>query len=654
MYRYITRWLVFLLLLASVVQADENPLTQEERLRTPVTVQQRMIMLPELLREIGKQTGVRLTCARDLSVDKLTVFVKDKPAVEVLTHIATLVMGEWHKTKGGYSLAQTAKARKWEEELLTWDRENRLQKARETIETYMTYSEKDYAELVRQVRQQREAKQAGKPPSVVVTPGGQQMRFVGPILGSGEDDYAELHNYLLGRILRGFTRAQWQAFWRGEVFVAATFDLPGALRLPPETLEWLRQSVQLELPYVQDELAEAFRRQRLSEAESTQHVLLLFALDEQSGSVRTTIARYNPESPSPRTLGTIGGAAMFTAKQSPHRLEEHPCQQYWGQWQTDPKNPSSPEWLASKIAPLPNAPKPTSEYSRFLFSYPPFTLADYLQWLSQNTSINILADAYRTAWNAYIDLPFHVPGETVGEWLRRIAKSFRKAWWHAEGEWLLVKHADFWRLRPTELPEAIVRQIEKKIARGQIDTLLDDYAALAGSITPAHRKRVQIKGGYAVRFPIYYIVQFHLPFLRFWASLNWAQKNATLRDGFIPLRTLSAKQRQTFMQCVMEDMLMHLGSIALPFEGLQEPPEPGLVASLIIARRYEAEGMHALSNWHSLEELQWVIKREKQLNPGKEYRIVERDALECHYEFVVHPLLRHRSRLILTPLLGGN
>ncbi|MGQ9879325.1 MAG: hypothetical protein ACUVSV_00475 [Armatimonadota bacterium] len=649
------RWLVLTISLLPLctVRADENPLMQEERLRKPVTVRQKMVLLPDLLRDIGKQTGVNLTCTRDLSADKLTVFVEGKPASEVLTHIATLMMGEWRKTTEGYSLSQKAQAQKWQEELLAWDRENRLQDARKTVETYMMHSERDYAELVRQVRRQREARWAGGPPNVLVTPGGEQIRIFTPVSAS-EDDYAELHNYLLGRILKGFTRAQWQAFWRGEVFVAATFDLPGALRLPPETLEWLQQSVQLGLPYEQEELAEAIRRQKLSEAESTQHVLLLFALDEQAGSVRTKIARYIPELPEPLTFGSIGSAAMFTTKQPLHQLEEHPCLQHWAQWQTEPRSPSSPKWLASKIVPNPNAPKPVSKYSRFLLPHPPFTLADYLQWLSQNTSnINIIADAYRTAWNAYADLPFHVTGETVGDWLQRIANSPRKAWWHAEDEWLLVKHADFWQLRPTELPEATVRQIEKKIAQGQIDTLLDDYAALAGSITPAHRYRLQMPGGYVVGFPLL-IVQDHLPFLRLWASLNRVQKNATLRDGFIPLQTLSATQQRTFVQCAMEAMLEHLDTTALPFEGLSEPHGPGLVASLISAKRYEAEGMRALTNWHSLEDLQRAIEWDKKFDPGKEYRIVERDALECHYEFVVHPMLRLRSRLILTPLLGGD
>lgn len=140
---------------------------QEELLRKPVTVRQKMILLPELLRDIGKQTEVNLTCTRDLSADKLTVFVEEKPASEVLTHIATLMMGEWRKTEEGYSLSQKARAQKWEEELLAGDRENRLQKARKTVETYMAYSEKDYAELV---RQQREARLSEKPPSVLTHP----------------------------------------------------------------------------------------------------------------------------------------------------------------------------------------------------------------------------------------------------------------------------------------------------------------------------------------------------------------------------------------------------------------------------------------------------------------------------------------------------
>lgn len=652
------RWLILLLplLWAGVARAEENPLAQDERLRQPVTIRQKRILLPELLRDIGRQTQVNLTCTRDLSADKLTVFVKGKPAVEVLTHVATLVMGEWHKTKHGYNLAQTAQAQNWEEELLAWDRENRLQDARKTVETYMAYSQKDYANLVRQVRQQREAAQAGKPPDVIVL-GGQQLRLFQPIHAPAPDDYVELHNYLLGRVLRTFSRAQWQAFWRGDIFMAATFDLPGALSLPPETLQWLRQSVQLELPYEQDEedkAAQAFRQNRLSEAERTQHVLLLFGLDEEAGSVRTNIARYLPDLPTPRTFHSVGGAVIHTHRQPLHRLEEHPCLQFWAGWQTDLEKASSAQWLTTKIVPDANAPQPISEYNKASLRTPPFTLADYLQWLSENTSLNLVADCYRTVWNVYDHIPFHVPGETIGGWLQRVTgASFRKAWWHAEGDWLLVKHQDFWRLRRTELPEGTVRQIEKKIARGQIDALLDDYAALAGSMTPAHQRRLDISGGYAVGFPLF-IVRDHLPFLRLWASLSQAQKVTGLRDGFIPLQALSAAQQQTFMRCAKEAMMEHLGMTTVPFEGMTEPPGPGLVVSLITAKRYEAEGMPALTNWHSLEDLQRTVELHKQIDPSKEYRIVEREALECHYAFVLHPLLTLRSRLILTPLLGGD
>jgi len=640
-------------LAAGVWAQQTNPLIEEEALRKPVTVQSKMILLPDLLREVGKQTGVSLTCGRELANDKLTLFVREKPALELLRHVATILMGEWRKTKGGYMLAQGEQARKWEEELLAWDRENRLQDARKTVETYMEHSRRDYAELVREVRQQREAREAGSPPVFLATPGGEQIRIVGPTRGMEQDDYADLHNYLLGRLLNGFTSAQWQAFWQGEPFVAATFDLPGALRLPPETLQWLRESVQLELPFEDDEIAQMVRRQRLSEAESIQQVLLLFALDEEAGSVRTKIARFTPFLPLPLTFGSLGGAVILTMREPLHKIEEHPCLKHWAQWQTPVDKATSTEWLKQEIVINKTKPEIVSEYSGALLLRTPFTLAEYLQWLSQHVSIPIVADAYRVVWNASTEIPFHVSGETVIDWLKRVVGSApNTAWWRAEGDWLLVKHTDFWRLRHTELPETTIRQVEKRIAQNQFAALLDDYATLAATMTKAHRRRMETPGGYALRFPTFFI-HTHFPLLRFWSTLNRAQRTAALRDGFLALERLSRPQQQSFVRCALEAMLEWLGTTASPSEATVEPPGPGLLISLITARRYEVLGMRSLTNFTTREEAERVMERQRRFDPGKEYRIVERETVECHYEWVLQPPLRFRSRLILTPLLAS-
>lgn len=644
------------ILAVAVWSAPTSPLAEEEALRRLVTVRNKMILLPDLLREVGKQTGVTLTCGRELANDKLTVFVKEKPAVELLGHVATILMGEWRKTKDGYLLVQTAQARKWEEELLAWERENRLQDARKTVETYMKQSQRNYAELVREVRQQREAREAGRPPDVLVTPTGERIRVVGPVRSPGEDDYADLHNYLLGRVLSGFTPAQWQAFWQGETFVAATFDLPGALRLPPETLQWLREGVQLELPFEDDQPAQLERRRLLSEAESTQQVLLLFALDEEAGSVRTEIVRFMPSIPLTRTFGSVGGAVMHADRKPLHQLEEHPCLKHWSQWQTPVDKVASTEWLKTEIVPDENKPEPVSEYHGIPFSrQTPFTLAEYLQWLSEHVTVPIVADAYRKVWNQYESIPFHVPGETVADWLKRMmAPKVHEAWWRAEGDWLLVKHSDFWRLRHTELPENTLRQIERRIAQEQFAALLDDYAALAATMTKAQQRRMEMPGGYALRFATHFVFR-DLPFLRFWGTLNRAQKTAALRDGFLSLELLPRSQQQSLVRCALEAMLGWFGTIVTPFEGMAEPPGAGLSVSMVTAKRYEVLGIRSATNFATREEAEQVIEDSRRVgDPNKEYRIVEREMVECHYEWVLHPQLRLRSRLILTPLLASD
>lgn len=101
-------WLLAIVCATGAWAQQTNPLADEQALRKAVTIQNKMILLPELLREVGKQTGVSLTCAREMANDKLTVFVKEKLAVELLGHVATIVAGEWRKTRDDYAKLATS------------------------------------------------------------------------------------------------------------------------------------------------------------------------------------------------------------------------------------------------------------------------------------------------------------------------------------------------------------------------------------------------------------------------------------------------------------------------------------------------------------------------------------------------------------------
>lgn len=246
-----TTWLLTVALtsvLAVAVWAQQtSPLAEEEALRQLVTVQNKMILLPDLLREVSKQTGVSLSCGRELSNDKLTVFVKGKPAVELLGHVATIVMGEWRRTKDGY---------------------------------------------------------------------------------------------MIGRALRAFSSEQWQRFWAGELYIASTLRLPGALPLPADALRWVIQRKTLGLPPEQVERGEA----EIPEEQIPENLIVIAGIDANAG-LTAAMVEILPET-----------ALLRRHEYSPprFRLDEpevtrHPLVAYWQAWQTKPEEMAQlPVWIRGK------------------------------------------------------------------------------------------------------------------------------------------------------------------------------------------------------------------------------------------------------------------------------------------------------------------
>ena len=645
-------------LVAMAVRAQEAvSLAEVEALRQPVTVREKMILLPDLLREVSRRTGVTLTAERDLAGDKLTVFVKDVSAEDLLRRIATIVMGEWRKTREGYQLAQTAQAKRWEEELLALERENRLQSARRAVQIYMQQAQRPYAELVREARKKLQAMMEGRPRDVLQTPSGETIPIVGITSLPSNLDYAELPYYLIGRLLRGFSPQQWQAFWRGEPFFASTLNLPGTLPLPPEALEWDKQSVHLRLPLgdSQEErrLREVLLRQ--AEREPTQHILLVFALDEGAGTIRSSIYRVKPMMVEP--YSSIGGVVVNTAREPKHRVEEHPCFQWWNRWQTGEEEAAEAVALQAKVNMAPGEQLPVSEYAPLPApgrAY--FTLADYLEWLARRTDLQIVADAYRYPWNRFDDTPFLQQGETVLNWLKRVvrpASQYGGSWWHVEGNWLLVKHSRFWELRRSELPERTVRELERKTARGQMLTL-NDYAALAQEMGAMHRRRLETLDGYAVRFSLSPL-DGHLAVLRFWASLNSAQQTAALRDGVLPIAALSPAQQRAFWRSAWEGVLFGaFYAKQWAFEEGEHPlPLPALTIALAPVEKYQLMGSEiAIPLMDTRELAERTVEDLKRWQPGREITIRPVWVVQCRYSFLLFPNLQYSGQFDFVPPPG--
>jgi len=646
-------FVLFVLVLGVGVSAQEASLREVPALKKPVTVREAMILLPDLLREVRRQTGAMVIASRDFNNDKLTVFVREKPAHELLEHVATIVMGEWRKTRDGYMLMQTARAQRWHEELLALEEEESLRPSRRMVETYMKHAMRPYAEVVQEARQIIAAAQASKPAQVVVTPSGETIRIEGIMEIPPEADHAALHNYLIGRLLRDFTQSQWRAFWKGQPFVAATFDFPGALRLPRESVQWARESKKLQAPLQHEQQDSDPAQLPPTEQVAPQQLLLIFALDRGVGAISYRIAYLTEEGGT-----TSGGYSQMPfghvdAESASSRLHAHPCLQWWGQWHKGLGDDANREILSRKLDAAPSEKQPASPYVTWPFNSSVFTLADYLEWLAQRTALNIVADAYRYSWNRFIDVPFLQEGETVAEWLKRVLRpapqNLEGCWWRVDGDWLLVKHGRFYYLRRTELPEQVVRQLERKVAQ-RVPLGLNDYAAVARETTIVHRRRlVNEPMGHTVRFSVLPLMR-DLPMLRFWGMLSAPQQSVVLRDGGIPLALLSRNQQEAYWQSAWEAALFHATSFDLSVKEETPAPLPAFVLSVSTAQMYALESADSVTLAGTWEIAQQLLEQEKRARPGVQVAVRQVTVVNYQSSWLLFPNLRLTGSLEFRPM----
>ena len=97
--RWLSLWLC--VMLAGQHTLAQETLTNDPRLQPRITVWLKMEPLRDTLRTISKQTGVPLRCQDAIQHHKVSVFVEDRPAGEILTQLAALFRYAWRKDGGG-------------------------------------------------------------------------------------------------------------------------------------------------------------------------------------------------------------------------------------------------------------------------------------------------------------------------------------------------------------------------------------------------------------------------------------------------------------------------------------------------------------------------------------------------------------------------
>jgi hypothetical protein len=558
-------WMVFAWLSSALLLAvaQETVLT-DDALHKPITVWQRLASLAEVLDDIRKQTGVPLRCQDALRETKLTVYVQNRPAREVLEQVASLFGWRWRRDEdGSYVLYLPDETRRALERALRDDRAATERALREVVqvarewlrmppdaraEAMARFPEPKYYPgdtpysviLMEQAAIRRQMTLEQRIKSLVAhylskySPQGEPPKpkrdafFAGDTEGSLLHCLSEAGDAAVDRLLAGHTLG------------FSTRPTPDVSPLPPRVL----LPSHMRLSYLDDPSMFQFDAEsgtytetqnpsnpelgglwvRLSAwGDALEYEFVALSVSEWEGKTRKYLNRENDWLPLPNE----------------DYLAETETWRQWESWATPIE-----EWneRLKERKPL-DRPKPVLNRDEPLLS------AYALEWVAWHTGYPVISDAsrYVPAWYPeQLDNPSALLNLLSNDlWLRFDPSGY-----------LLARHKRFWMLNRFEIPERLVRPLEAKWLAWQWLSL-DDYATLAAAITDEQARgftRVRRRG--RTQFWAAFdndALYYELPALQFWASLSASQRQQALSGEWIPEGALTLPQRKLFRAALYRD-----------------------------------------------------------------------------------------------------
>lgn len=461
-------------------------------LAKPLTLRTARITLKELVREIAETVDITLGVAKEIENEKLTIFVDQCPASQVLQHVADVLQLEWRedKSKGGYYLLRSARIkeqiRKQAEAQITAVR----QQIQNTLQEWQHQAQNDFSELHSRLVQINTAQERLE----TERPEGWQDRMTQlaqqrvNLVPAGES----LSAYLIGWITARFGREQWSRFWQ-EVPFLAEYPLHGnAIELPQEVLAWFA----LQQPAKIRDLSIRSVRFLFYLKDGTLYTFLMVQTDQEQFVRPESFAFENPAFP---TSSTKPDDSIPTLK------------------------------IEDKGAPRLNCPY----YGGVC------TLAEHFEWLSERCKIEIIAESFRLP--ARLTIPPRV--ETLPEWVQQITQSEPVDIQYRDG-FLLGCYINGGRWRQSEIEEALLVSFERR-ADENGGLSLDDFADLANLLTRSQQERFEQTNQIAVRFDPTPLQQ-GIPVLRFWANLTPAQRQSAFERQALSVSQMTHTQQRLY------------------------------------------------------------------------------------------------------------
>jgi hypothetical protein len=551
--RWLSLWLG--VILTGLHALAQETLTDDPRLQTRITVWLKMEPLRDTLRAISKQTGVPLRCQDAIQHHKVSVFVEDRPAGEILTQLASLFRYAWRKDGGEYVLYVPGETRQQEESVLRAAREARDQALRDVIRFAREALKNPPAEA------EDDDSYWNPPQPSEDAPPEEWNRWLAYRCRPWEAtrEYAQkrgnfpewiFEDAVLLAILAKMPPQAERALLNGQLVGFSTRPMPGVYPLPESIIasHYMRG-------YEWDEATNQTRAVQ----QNPPYWGLWIRLPKRGNYLEYELVGFMrdpslPENRRPSEARLHRSSDLFVFHTSPY-VRDHPWLAQWRAWATPQK-----EWEKR----IPERAL-TERNDRAKPQFPSYVLdrdysnnlvnsADLLEWFAWSTRLPVISESFRTdsAWLRELNLsaPRNVLRElSEGAWVRV-----------DESGYVLRRVELYWAWRLVELPEDWLRPLEQRFAQQRwLD--LEDYVALAGRMTEAqvdYYKRDSASSLWTypiwltVRFPWETLTQ-SLRGLRFLASLSATQRRQLLSGDWIPVSTLTLPQQQRFKQALEDN-----------------------------------------------------------------------------------------------------
>jgi hypothetical protein len=551
--RWLSLWLC--VMLAGQHTLAQETLTNDPRLQPRITLWLKMEPMRDVLRTVSKQTGVPLRCQDAVQHHKVSIFVENRPAGEILTQLASLFRYAWRKDGEAYVLYVPDETRQQEESVLRAAREARVRALRDVIRFAREAVKNPPAEA-----EDDDSYWNPPQPSEDALPE-EWNRWLAYRCRPWEAtrEYAQKRGsfpewtsegaVLLALLAKMPPQAE-RALLNGQLVGFSTRPAPGIYPMPMEMIApfYIREQKW-------DEEAGRYRTAQ----QNPEYWGFWIRLPERGNYLEYELVGFMrdpslPENRRPSEARLHRSSDLFVFHTSPY-VRDHPWLAQWRAWATPQK-----EWEKR----IPERAL-TERNDRAKPQFPSYVLdrdysnnlvnsADLLEWFAWSTRLPVISESFRTdsAWVRELNL------KAPRDVLRELSEG---AWVRVDESGYVLRRVElYWAWRLVELPEDWLRPLEQRFAQQRwLD--LEDYVALAGRMTEAqvdYYKRDSASSLWTypiwltVRFPWETLTQ-SLRGLRFLASLSATQRRQLLSGDWIPASTLTLPQRQRFKQALADN-----------------------------------------------------------------------------------------------------